>query len=112
VPIGTLAAVRSIIDGMDITPFNAPVSAKRRAKVIKTHEGIDVAARYFVYKLYEATDGQPMKWQLLHGMGESAVTISRAVERGWVVLQEVRGKPLDRKAALTGDGRRLARKGR
>jgi hypothetical protein len=67
---------------------------------------------YFVYKLYEATDGQPMQWRVLHGMGESAATISRAVERGWVILQEVRGKPLDRKAALTDEGRRLARKGR
>jgi len=53
-----------------------------------------------------------MQWQLLHGMGESAVTISRAVERGWVVLQGARGKPLDRKAALTDEGRRIARKGR
>ena len=70
-----------------------------------------MAARYFVYKLYEATDGQPMQWQVLLGMGESAATISRAVERGWVVLQDVRGKPLDRKAALTDEGRRLARKG-
>jgi hypothetical protein len=96
---------------MDIAPFNARVSAKGRPKVIETHEGIDVAARYFVYKLYEATDGQPMQWQLLHGLGESAVTISRAVERGWVVLQDVKGKPLDRKAALTDEGRRLARKG-
>jgi hypothetical protein len=58
------------------------------------------------------TDGQPMQWIVLHGMGESAATISRAVERGWVILQEVRGKPLDRKAALTDEGRRLARKGR
>jgi hypothetical protein len=97
---------------MDIASFNAPVSAKGRAKVIKTHAGIDVAARYFVYKLYEAAHGQPMRWQLLHGMGETAMTISRAVERGWVILQEVRGKPLDRKAALTDEGRRLARKGR
>jgi hypothetical protein len=71
-----------------------------------------VAARYFVYKLYEATDGQPMQWQLLHGMGEPAATISRAVEHGWAVPQDVRGKPLDRKAALTDEGRRLARKGR
>jgi len=72
----------------------------------------DVAARYFVYKLYEATDGQPMHWQMLHGMGESAATIARAVERGWVVLQGVGGKPLERKASLTDEGRRLARKGR
>ena len=60
-----------------------------------------MAARYFVYKLYEATDGQP------DAVGDVArdgrvqpATIARAVERGWVVLQEVRGKPLDRKAAL------------
>jgi hypothetical protein len=55
-----------------------------------------VAARYFVYKLYEATSGQPMQWQVLFAMGESAATISRAVERGWVVLQEVSSEPLDR----------------
>ena len=97
---------------MDITPFNARVSSKRRAKVIKIRDGTEVAARYFVYKLYEATDGQPMLWRVLHGMGEFAATISRAVERGWVILQEVRGKPLDRKAALTDEGRRLAQRGR
>jgi hypothetical protein len=96
---------------MAIGTFN--ISASRaKSKVIKTGDGTDVAARYFVYKLYEATSGQPMQWQVLHGMGESAATISRAVERGWVVLQEVRGKPLERNAALTGDGRRLARKGK
>jgi hypothetical protein len=93
------------------TTFNA-TTAKGRAKVIRIRDGTEVAARYFVYKLYEATDGQPMQWRVLHGMGESAATISRAVERGWVILQEVRGKPLDRKAALTDEGRRLARKGR
>jgi hypothetical protein len=97
---------------MDIAPFNAPVSSRRRAKVIKIRDGTEVAARYFVYKLYDAIHGQAMQWHVLHGMGESAVTISRAVERGWVVLQEVSRKPLDRKAALTDEGRRLARKGR
>jgi hypothetical protein len=89
--------------------FNIP---KSKGKSFKTIDAIDVAARYFVYKLYEATDGRPMQWQVLLGMGESAATISRAVERGWVILQDVRGKPLDRKAALTEEGRRLARKGR
>jgi hypothetical protein len=81
-------------------------------KVIKTGDGTDVAARYFVYKLYESTDRQPKQWVVLHGMGESAATISRAVERGWAVLPEPSRKPLDRKAALTEEGRRLARKGR
>ena len=84
---------------------------KGTSKATKTSDGIEVAARYFVYKLYEATDGQPMQWQVLLRMGESAATISRAVERGWVILQDVRGKPLDRKASLTAEGR-LARKGR
>jgi hypothetical protein len=93
------------------TPFNAPI-AKGRSRVIKIRDGTDVAARYFVYKIYEATGGQPMQWQVLHGMGESAATISRTVERGWVVLEGVGTKPLDRKAALTVEGRRLARRGR
>jgi hypothetical protein len=97
---------------MDIaTNFNAP-SAKGRPKVIKIRDGTEVAARYFVYKLYEAADGHPMQWAALYGMGESAATISRAVERGWVILQDVRGRPLERQAALTDEGRRLARKGR
>jgi hypothetical protein len=97
---------------MDIAPFNTLVSAKGRPKVIKIRDGTEVAARHFVYKLYDTTGGEAWQWQLLRGMGESAVTISRAVERGWMVLQEVKGKPLDRKAALTDEGRRLARKGR
>ena len=48
------------------TPFNAP-AAKGRPKVIKIRDGTDVAARYLVYKLYDATGGQPMQWQFLHG---------------------------------------------
>jgi len=96
---------------MAIGTFNI-LSTKGQSKVVKTRDGTDVAARYFVYKLYEATDGHPMQWQILHGMGESAATISRAVERGWVILQGVGLKPLCRKAALTDEGRRLARRGR
>jgi hypothetical protein len=81
-------------------------------------DAIDVAARYFVYKLYEATGGQPMHWAALRGMDESRATVARAIEHEWVILQPriaapgVGGKPLGRNAALTGDGRRLARKGR
>ena len=89
--------------------FNIP---KSKGKSFKTLDAIDVAAKYFVYKLYEATDRRPMQWQVLLGLGESAATISRAVEHGWVILQNVQGTPLDRKAALTDEGRRLARKGR
>ncbi len=96
---------------MPIGTFNIS-AAKAKSKAVKTGDGIDVAARYFVYKLYEATDRQPMQWQVVLGMAESAATVSRAVERRWVVLQEVSRKPLERKAALTGEGRRLARRGR
>jgi hypothetical protein len=46
---------------MVIRTFNIP-KGKPKAKVIKTRNGTDVAARYFVYKLYEATDGRPMQW--------------------------------------------------
>ena len=97
--------------------FNIP-SSKATSKVSKMRDGTGVAARYFVYKLYEATDGQPMQWGTLRGMDESPATVARAVERGWVILQPrigtqgVGGKPLERKAALTDEGRRLARKGR
>ena len=41
-----------------------------RPKVIKIRDGIDVAARYFVYKLYDFTRGLQIQWRVLHGMGE------------------------------------------
>ena len=50
-------------------------ATRTKPKVVKTRDGTDVAAKYFVYKLYEATDGQPMQWAMLHGLGESAATI-------------------------------------
>ena len=71
-----------------------------------------VAAKYFVYKLYETTDGQPMRSAPLRGMGELRATVERAVERGWVVLEGTSGKVLECKAVLTDEGRRIARKGR
>ena len=45
--------------------------ATTKSKVIKTRDGTDVAARYFVYKIYESTDGQPNQWGTLRGMDES-----------------------------------------
>jgi hypothetical protein len=53
-----------------------------------------------------------MQWTTLYGMGESRATVTQAVERGWVILEDARGKPVERKATLTDVGRRLARKGR
>jgi len=96
---------------MTIRTYISP-QTKGKSRSSRTADGTDVAAKYFVYKLYEDTDGQPMQWRVLHGMGETAATISRAVERGWVVLHGVIGKPLERRAALTDDGRRLARRSR
>jgi hypothetical protein len=73
---------------MAIGTFYIP-KTKDKAKVIKTCDALDVAARYFVYKLYEATDGRSMQWATLRGMNELRATIARAVERGWGVLSEV-----------------------
>ena len=95
--------------------FNIPKS-KDTPKAIKIANASDVATRYFVYKLYEATDGQPKVWRTLRGMGELRATVERAVEREWVILEGVAatargGKLLERRVALTDEERRLARKG-
>ena len=91
--------------------FNV-TKAKGRPKAANAVDATEIAARYFVYKLLDATAGQPIQWATLCGMNESRETIARAVERGWVILGGTSGKPLELKAALTDEGRRLARKGR
>jgi hypothetical protein len=79
---------------------------------LKTGDAIDVAARYFVYKLFEATNRQPMAWHVLRGMGEASATVARAVERGWVIVRRDDGGRLKvQSGSLTDEGRRLARKG-
>jgi hypothetical protein len=94
------------------TPFNAP-AAKGRPKAIKIRDGTDVAARYFVYKLYDATRRDRTQWVPVKGIDESQATIERAVELGWAVLQRRTGASLRQsEAALTEEGRRLARMGR
>jgi hypothetical protein len=75
------------------------------AKPTKTKDAIDVAARYLVYKLYDATGGTK-EWWPLRGLGERLEVVARAVELGWVIVQ---GKS---SGALTDEGRRLARRGR
>ena len=67
---GTLGYHR---DCMANRTFNIPKS-KSTPKRVKIADTIDVAARYFVYKLYEATDGQPKVWGTLRGMGELRAT--------------------------------------
>src|SRR4029077_1704987 len=67
----------------------------------------EIAARNVVYRLLDATAGQPMRWSTLPRMYESRAAIFRAVERGWVILWGTSGKPLKLKAALTDEGRRM-----
>jgi hypothetical protein len=43
---------------------------------------------------------------------QTSATVLRAAERGWVVLRDVGSKSLRRSAALTDEGRLLARKSR
>ena len=87
--------------------FNV-TKAKGRPKAANAVDATEIAARYFVYKLLDATAGQPIQWATLRGMKESRATITRAVELGWVILDGTSGKPLELKAALTDEGRRLA----
>jgi hypothetical protein len=73
---------------------------------------VDVAARFFVYKLYDTTRGTPVTWQPVRALGEAAVTVRRAVERGWVIVrEESTGRAKELFAALTDAGKLLARKG-
>jgi hypothetical protein len=98
-----------MVGGMS-KPYFLP-SAK--SKPAKTAGAVDIAARYFVYKLYEATDGVLGAWHVLGKIGETPATMARAVERGWVVTREVGlGKRKLVSASLTGEGRLVARKGR
>ena len=82
---------------------------RRLARIVDSTE---IAARNVVYRLSDATAGQPMRWVTLRRIYESRAAIARAVERGWVILWGASGKPLELKAALTDEGRRLARRGR
>lgn len=74
----------------------------------KTGDAIDIGARHFVYKLFEATDRRPMAWQALRGMGEAPATVARAVQLGWVVVS---GSIKEQSGCLTDEGRLRARKG-
>jgi hypothetical protein len=78
----------------------------------KTVDATEIAARNVVYRLSDATAGEPARWATLRRMYESRAAIARAVERGWVILWGTSGKPLELKVALTDEGRRLARRGR
>ena len=89
-----------------------------KGKSSRTSEGLDVAARYLVYKLYDASRGTTTasSWQSVRALGEVAATVGRAVERGWVVIRDegkgkAKAKTKDLWASLTEEGRAVARKG-
>jgi hypothetical protein len=75
-------------------------------------EAVDIAARYLVYKVFDAISGTPETWRPLLELEEKTETLARAVERGWVVVLDHRreGQPTVRVVALTDDGRRMARR--
>jgi hypothetical protein len=90
-------------------PFS-PFASTAKPKVVKTRDALDVAARYFVYKLYTTPRVEIGPNGPLKGIDESQVTIGRAVVLGWAVLQRRPGASLRQsEAALTDEGRRLAR---
>jgi hypothetical protein len=77
----------------------------------RTGEAVDVAARYFVYELYDATSGHPGEWKVLRAKGQVQATVARAVERGWAIVRDDgKGRTKVRSASLTDEGRRMARR--
>src|SRR5277367_1938721 len=91
----------------------SPFASTATPKVVRTRGALDVAARYFVYKLYDATRQDRIQWVPLKGIDESQATVERAVQLGWAVLQRRSGANLRQsEAMLTDEGRRLARMGR
>jgi hypothetical protein len=90
-----------------------PVISKTAKKATsKIADPLDIAARYFTYKLYVPDTGLAESWHLVSSLGETAATVGRAVELGWVTLREVgHGRTRERYAALTDEGRQVARKG-
>jgi hypothetical protein len=94
---------------MTLRAYVIPKAAKKTTS--KIADLLDIAARYLVYKLYVPGQAIAGTWQALSMLGEKAATVGRAVELGWVVLRdEGQGKTKMRYAALTDEGRAVARK--
>ena len=88
-----------------------PVFSPTNVKPRRTGEAVDVAARYFVYELYDATSGQTGAWKALREKVRVQGTVELAVERGWVIVRDDgKGRVRMRMASLTTEGRRLARR--
>jgi hypothetical protein len=89
-----------------------PVIPRPKKTTSKVTDPLDIAARYLAYKLYAPRKALTESWHPLSTLGEAAATIRRAVELGWVTLREVgQGRTRERYAALTDEGRQVARKG-
>jgi hypothetical protein len=91
-------------------PRHPQVSDKGKPK--RPAEVADIAARYLVYKIFDAISGTPETWRPLRDIDEKVEILARAVERGWVVVLEHQqeGRPTVRVVALTDEGRRMARR--
>lgn len=96
---------------MALGTFSMPRS-KPVSKVVRTLDAIDVAAKYFVYNLYDAMRRDRIAWVPLKGIGESQATVERAVELGWALRRRAETTARQSEAALAEEGRRLARMGR
>jgi len=66
--------------------FN-PFAASAKPEVVRTRVALDVAARYFAYKLYDGTRLDQTQWVPLEGIDETRATIARAVDVGWAVVR-------------------------
>ena len=91
-------------------PRHQHVSDKGKLK--RTTDVVDIAARYLVYKVFDAISGTPETWRPLGDIDEKIEILTRAVERGWVMVLEHQqeGRPTVRVVALTDEGRRMARR--
>jgi hypothetical protein len=93
---------------MPNTPFFTPTT---KPNPRRTGKAVDVAARCFVYELFDATGGHTGAWKALRENGQTQATVARAVERGWAILRDDgKGKNKVRTASLTDEGRRPGRR--
>jgi hypothetical protein len=94
---------------MTLKPPVIPRSRKNQTS--KIADPLDIAARYFAYKLYVPGKTMTESRYPVSTLGEAAATVGRAVELGWVTLRDVgQGRTRERYAALTDEGRQVARK--
>ena len=67
---GPSEVIRVSSTSMAIRRFS-PFASGAKPKGIKTRDALDVAARYFVYKLHDATRRDRIRWVPLKGLDET-----------------------------------------